>query len=214
MRITSQEHGKSFLDNNDVTVIGRIESGLIKCAPDGCGICYRGMIGIPRKTGFIDTFPIIITEKIYKEIVRDNLDRDILLSGTFKSCMKTINCKPVNHQYIFANYAETNTDFYENGFNNVIHLSGTICKPLKPRDLPLSKVYYYAVAVNRGKETDYIPCTAKSDVCELDLSTLKVGDRIELEGRLVAREHHIAETREKRISRECRVGEILSIDYK
>lgn len=214
MNISSQNGGKNFPDVNDVTLIGKIESELIKCAPDGKGICYRGIIGVPRKSGYIDKQPIIITEKIYKEHVRDNLDKDILLTGTFVSGMKIISNKPVNLQYVFSDHAENDTSFYEHQFNNVMHISGTICKPLKPRDLPLSRVYYYCVAVNRGREADYIPCTAQNDICDLNLESLQVGDRIDLEGRLVAREHHIAGTRELRISRECRVSEILSIDYK
>ena len=74
--------------------------------------------------------------------------------------------------------------------SNSIYLDGFICKPPVFRETPFGRqITDLLIAVNRDyNKSDYIPCIAWGRSA-LYLSDCKVGDRLQLEGRIQSREY-------------------------
>ena len=74
---------------------------------------------------------------------------------------------------------------------NEIHLKGTICKTPLVRKTPGGRVITdICLAVNRdnSKKSDYIPCIGWNKGAKL-LGELKVGDKLDIEGRIQSRDY-------------------------
>ena len=81
-------------------------------------------------------------------------------------------------------------EFCDDEPENVVYLSGTICKPPKLRQTPLGReICDLLIAVNRPLgRSDYLPCICWGQSAQ-EVSEFAVGQPIELDGRIQSRDY-------------------------
>lgn len=147
---------------------------------------YEFTLSVKRLSGQCDFIPITISERLMDGI---NLlsGSFITVNGQFRSYNKQCDNKSKLMLTVFARSVE---EFNEEINPNSIVLSGYICKEPMYRTTPFKReICDMLIAVNRAyNKSDYIPCIAWGRNARY-VNTLKVGDRIELNGRIQSREY-------------------------
>lgn len=173
-------------ENNRIVVVGILDKKAeFSHRYDSCNVFYKTNIIVERFNGTKDILPVMISNN---KIDGDWLGMKCMVEGTIRTYNKKINEKKSLVLYIFAEKIVP-VMFYEPNINEGF-LDGFICKEPIYRLTPLKKqITDLIVAVNRplGK-TDYIPCICWGSVAK-EFSTLQVGTRILLNGRLQSREY-------------------------
>lgn len=182
------------IKNNQVTLSGEIVSNFeFSHELYGEGF-YTAMLARERISGQKDIIPITVSNRLV-DVGADWAGRFVKVSGQFRSYNKHEERK--NHLVLsvfvreFEEYEEMT--FTDN--DNRISLDGYICKQPIYRKTPLDReIADILLAVNRpyGK-SDYIPCIAWGRNTRF-ASSLEVGTRLQIEGRIQSREY------QKRIS--------------
>jgi len=180
------------MENNRVTLIGRIHSPLTfshKMYGEGF---YTFYLAVSRLSDYVDILPVTISERLINNMDL-NVDKQILIEGQLRSYNKFIDGHNRLVLTIFAR--DLSLDFENNKNPNQIYLNGFICKPPIYRTTPFNReITDILLAVNRPyNKSDYIPAIAWGRNARFS-ETLSVGDNIKIWGRVQSR------TYQKRLS--------------
>lgn len=178
------------IENNQVTLSGEITSNFeFNHEVFGEGF-YTAMLSAERESGTKDIIPIMVSDCLV-DIKADWKGRLAKVSGQFRSYNKHEENK---NRLILSVFVREFEEFEELPFSdnssNHISLDGCICKQPIYRKTPLGReISDILLAVNRpyGK-SDYIPCIAWGRNA-IFASSLEVGTRLQIEGRIQSREY-------------------------
>jgi len=174
-------------DTNIVYLRGEIDSNM-EFSHEIFGEKYfNTKIKINRLSESYDTLPLTISERLLQEIDMDNNNK-VNVIGQLRSYNKNIDNK--NRLVLTVFVREINESEDENKDPNSIFLDGYICKEPVYRKTPLGReITDLLIAINRPyNKSDYIPSIVWGRNAKF-AKTLKVGDRIQMWGRVQSREY-------------------------
>ncbi len=174
-------------DTNIVNLKGKIENDLQFSHEIFGEKFYTTKIKINRLSDSYDVLPITISERLLEEI---NLEEEkiVKVTGQLRSYNKNIDNKNRLVLTIFVREIEAEDE--DSKDPNSIFLDGYICKDPIYRKTPLGReITDLLVAINRPyNKSDYIPSIVWGRNAKFAKS-LKVGDRIQMWGRVQSREY-------------------------
>lgn len=145
-------------------------------------------MSIPRESGNIDTVPVMVSERMCN-IEDINVGKLYEVVGQFRSYNRHEEKK---NRLILSVFAVELNPVTEDEFigENHIDLDGYVCKEPVYRKTPLGReIADLLIAVNRAYgKSDYIPCITWGRNARF-ASTLEVGQRVQLQGRIQSREY-------------------------
>lgn len=174
-------------DTNIVNLKGRIENNLQFSHEIFGEKFYTTKIKINRLSDSYDVLPITISERLLEEIDL-NENKLVKVTGQLRSYNKNIDNKNKLVLTVFAREIKV-VDGEAKDPNNIF-LDGYICKDPIYRKTPLGReIADLLVAINRPyNKSDYIPSIVWGRNAKFAKS-LKVGDRIQMWGRVQSREY-------------------------
>lgn len=184
------------IKNNQVTLSGEIVSNFeFSHEVYGEGF-YTAMLAIERKSGQKDIIPIMVSDRLV-DTGADWIGHFVRVSGQFRSYNRHEGERNRLVLSVFVRDLKTWIEEVDGipDAENYISLDGYICKQPTYRKTPFGReISDVLLAINRpyGK-SDYIPCVAWGRNAGF-ASTLEVGTRLKIEGRIQSREY------QKRIS--------------
>ena len=145
------------------------------------------MLGIERRSGYVDEINIMISERlIYERSLY--VDDFVEITGQVRTYNESVGGKNKLNVVVFAREIE----IVEEGFyyENYIFLEGFLCKSPIKRTSPMGRdICDMMLAVNRMyNKSDYIPCIAWGRNANF-AETLTVGTKVFIEGRIQSREY-------------------------
>ena len=150
-------------------------------------IFYTFVLGIERRSGYIDEINIMVSERL----IFDNPPREgdfVEIKGQIRTYNEIVDEKNKLNVVVFAKEIYQSENF---GYNeNYIYLEGFLCKDPLKRTSPLGReICDMMLAVNRMyNKSDYIPCIAWGRNAGY-AEKLGVGTKLALEGRIQSREY-------------------------
>lgn len=177
---------ENIMENNLVTLSGKIsEDPVFSHQVFGEGF-YETKMEVERLSTQKDVIPVTISERLIQEVGLEKGDY-LTFEGQFRSYNKIIDGKSKLMLTVFVRECSDNP-LKEN--ENVIELTGYVCKPPVYRTTPFKReIADVLIAVNRAyNKSDYIPCIAWGRNARF-ASRLEVGDKVELVGRIQSREY-------------------------
>ncbi|GIM31503.1 single-stranded DNA-binding protein [Paraclostridium bifermentans] len=200
-------------DTNIVNLRGELEEELTFSHEIFGEKFYSARIKIHRLSDTYDVLPITISERLLEEV---NLNENNLvdLVGQLRSYNKNIDNKNKLVLTVFAREIKV-VDGEAKDPNNIF-LDGYICKDPIYRKTPLGReIADLLVAINRPyNKSDYIPSIVWGRNAKF-AKNLKVGDRIQMWGRVQSRDYEkkleSGET-EKRVAYEVSISKIKKLD--
>ena len=150
-------------------------------------IFYTFVLGIERRSGYIDEINIMVSERL----IFDNPPREgdfVEIKGQIRTYNEIVDEKNKLNVVVFAKEMYQSENF---GYNeNYIYLEGFLCKEPLKRTSPLGReICDMMLAVNRMyNKSDYIPCIAWGRNAGY-AEKLGVGTKLALEGRIQSREY-------------------------
>lgn len=206
------------IENNRVSIIGEIISDFqFSHEVFGEGF-YLVNVSVNRLSDMVDVIPLMISERLV-DVTKDYRGMKIEAVGQFRSYNRHEGEKNKLILSIFVREMQLVDDEEipeEQSRSNQIFLDGFVCKPPIYRKTPLGReIADILIAVNRpyGK-SDYIPCIAWGRNARY-ASTIEVGGRLQIWGRIQSREYTKKlndEEVEKRVAYEVSVSKIDVID--
>lgn len=182
---------KSTTDNvyetNKAIVAGSVMSPLKFSHKTYGEAFYTFVLGIERRSGYIDEINVMISERlIYESSLYEGDFVEIV--GQVRTYNESADGRNKLNVVIFAREIETGLS--EEYFENYIYLEGFLCKPPIKRTSPLGRdICDLMIAVNRMyNKSDYIPCIAWGRNANY-ADKLEVGTKVYLEGRIQSREY-------------------------
>lgn len=176
--------------NNQVVLSGEI-AGNFEFSHEVYGEgFYTAMLASERTSGQKDIIPVMVSERLV-DVKADWTERFVRLFGQFRSYNRHEGER--NHLVLSVfvrEFGEFEEMPFSDNYSNRITLDGYICKQPNYRETPLGwEIADILLAVNRpyGK-SDYIPCIAWGRNARF-ASGLKVGTRLQIEGRIQSREY-------------------------
>lgn len=146
---------------------------------------YTFTLEVDRLSGAKDTLRVIIPEDV---LYASDLSGGemVTVRGQIRSYNSRMPGGRKLHVFVYAEQMDTSS---AEAVNDVT-LCGTICKPPVFRRTPLGReICDIMLAVNRAyHRTDYLPCIVWGRTAQ-QISSLRVGTRLELLGRLQSREY-------------------------
>lgn len=187
--------GKS--DNNKVMLAGKI------VAPLEFQIEYKGevfcktILQVKRQSGQCDLIPLLLSERLLND-TKNYEGQLVCVTGQFRSYNNHEQIKTRLLLHAFVKELNLLNSVEEAGSINEILLHGFLCKPPVYRKTPLGReIADVLLAVNREYgRTDYIPCIVWGRNARY-VSRLKVGDQVQVTGRIQSREYEKMEASEK-----------------
>lgn len=182
---------KSTTDNvyetNKAIVAGSVSSPLKFNHKTYGEAFYTFVLGIERRSGYVDEINVMISERLIYESSLYEGDF-VEIAGQVRTYNESIDGRNKLNVVIFAREIETGLS--EEYFENYIYLEGFLCKPPIKRTSPLGRdICDLMIAVNRMyNKSDYIPCIAWGRNANY-ADNLKVGTKVYLEGRIQSREY-------------------------
>lgn len=174
---------------------------------------YSAKIKIHRLSDTYDILPITISERLLQEV---NLNENNLVDvvGQLRSYNKNINSRNKLVLTVFAREIKV-VDGEAKDPNNIF-LDGYICKEPIYRKTPLGReIADLLVAINRPyNKSDYIPSIVWGRNAKF-AKNLKVGDRIQMWGRVQSRDYEKkleSGEVEKRVAYEVSISKIKRLD--
>lgn len=148
---------------------------------------YTFVLGIERRSGYVDEINIMISERlIYERSLY--VDDFVEITGQVRTYNESVGGKNKLNVVVFAREIE----IVEEGFyyENYIFLEGFLCKSPIKRTSPMGRdICDMMLAVNRMyNKSDYIPCIAWGRNANF-AETLTVGIKVFIEGRIQSREY-------------------------
>ena len=150
-------------------------------------IFYTFVLGIERRSGYIDEINSMVSERL----IFDNPPREgdfVEIKGQIRTYNEIVDEKNKLNVVVFAKEIYQSENF---GYNeNYIYLEGFLCKEPLKRTSPLGReICDMMLAVNRMyNKSDYIPCIAWGRNAGY-AEKLGVGTKLALEGRIQSREY-------------------------
>lgn len=182
---------KSTTDNvyetNKAIVAGSVMSPLKFSHKTYGEAFYTFVLGIERRSGYIDEINVMISERlIYESSLYEGDFVEIV--GQVRTYNESADGRNKLNVVVFAREIETGLS--EEYFENYIYLEGFLCKPPIKRTSPLGRdICDLMIAVNRMyNKSDYIPCIAWGRNANY-ADKLEVGTKVYLEGRIQSREY-------------------------
>ena len=174
-------------DTNIVYLRGEIDSNMEFSHEIFGEKFFNIKIKINRLSESYDTLPLTVSERLLQEIDMDNNNK-VNVVGQLRSYNKNIDNK--NRLVLTVFVREINESEDENKDPNSIFLDGYICKEPVYRKTPLGReITDLLIAINRPyNKSDYIPSIVWGRNAKF-AKTLKVGDRIQMWGRVQSREY-------------------------
>lgn len=199
------------IENNQVTVMGKIVSGfLFSHEIYGEGF-YMMDVEVERLSDSTDIIPVMVSDRLI-DVTQNYTGVNVCIGGQFRSYNRHEEKKNKLVLSVFAREIDFIEEMEENAKTNQIFLDGFICKEPIYRKTPLGReIADLLLAVNRpyGK-SDYIPCICWGRNARF-ASTFQVGDRCMIWGRIQSREYMkkiTEEELEKRIAYEVSVSKL------
>ena len=150
-------------------------------------IFYTFVLGIERRSGYMDEINIMVSERlIFEQTLRIN--DFVEIKGQVRTYNEFTEGKNKLNVVVFAKEICISENF---GYNeNYIYLEGFLCKPPLKRTSPLGRdICDLMLAVNRMyNKSDYIPCIAWGRNAGY-AEQLGVGTKLTIEGRIQSREY-------------------------
>ncbi len=174
-------------DTNVVNLIGELDSNLEFSHEIFGEKFYNTKIKINRLSDSYDILPITISERLLEDIDFEN-NKLVSITGQLRSYNKNIDNK--NRLVLTVFVRDLKVSEKDNKDPNSIFLDGYICKAPVYRKTPLGReITDLLVAINRPyNKSDYIPSIVWGRNAKFAKS-LKVGDRIQMWGRVQSREY-------------------------
>lgn len=150
-------------------------------------IFYTFVLGIERRSGYVDEINIMVSERL----IFENPPREgdfVEIKGQVRTYNEIIDDKNKLNVVVFAREIYLSENF---GYNeNYIYLEGFLCKAPLKRTSPLGReICDLMLAVNRMyNKSDYIPCIAWGRNAGY-AEKLGVGTKLVIEGRIQSREY-------------------------
>ncbi len=172
---------------NVVNLIGELDSNLEFSHEIFGEKFYNTKIKINRLSDSYDILPITISERLLEDIDFEN-NKLVSVTGQLRSYNKNIDNK--NRLVLTVFVRDLKVSEEDNKDPNSIFLDGYICKAPVYRKTPLGReITDLLVAINRPyNKSDYIPSIVWGRNAKFAKS-LKVGDRIQMWGRVQSREY-------------------------
>ena len=180
---------EKIIENNQVTVMGEIVSGFSYSHEIYGEGFYLANVSVERISGNCDIIPVMVSDR-FVDVKEDCTGAVVRVSGQFRSYNRHENGHGKLVLSVFARELCFIKDLGEGSNLNQIALDGYICKEPIYRKTPLGReVADLLLAVNRpyGK-SDYIPCICWERNARY-ASSLKVGERCTIHGRIQSREY-------------------------
>lgn len=187
--------GKS--DNNKVMLAGKIVAPLKFQMEHKGEAFYRTILQVNRQSGQCDLIPLILSERLLDD-TKNYEGQLVCVTGQFRSYNNHEQIKTRLLLHAFVKELNLLNSVEEVGSVNEILLHGFLCKPPVYRKTPLGReIADVLLAVNREYgRTDYIPCIVWGRNARF-ASGLKVGDQVQVTGRIQSREYEKMEESEK-----------------
>lgn len=150
-------------------------------------IFYTFVLGIERRSGYIDEINVMVSERLIFENP-PHIDDFLEIKGQVRTYNEQVGEKNKLNVVVFAKEIYLSENF---GYNeNYIYLEGFLCKPPLKRTSPLGReICDMMLAVNRMyNKSDYIPCIAWGRNAGY-AEKLGVGTKLAVEGRIQSREY-------------------------
>lgn len=150
-------------------------------------IFYTFVLGIERRSSYIDEINIMVSERL----IFDNPPRIndyIEIKGQVRTYNELLEGRNKLNVVVFAKEIYTSENF---GYNeNYVYLEGFLCKEPVKRTSPLGRdICDLMLAVNRMyNKSDYVPCIAWGRNAGY-AESLSVGTKLSIEGRIQSREY-------------------------
>ena len=150
-------------------------------------IFYTFVLGIERRSGYIDEINIMLSESL----IFDNTPRPgdyVEIKGQVRTYNELSEGRNKLNVVVFAKEIYMSENF---GYNeNYVYLEGFLCKEPLKRTSPLGReICDLMLAVNRMyNKSDYIPCIAWGRNAGY-AESLGVGTKLSVEGRIQSREY-------------------------
>ena len=187
--------GKS--DNNKVMLAGKIVAPLKFQMEHKGEAFYRTILQVKRQSGHCDLIPLILSERLLDDM-KNYEGQLVSVVGQFRSYNSHEQTKTCLLLHTFVKELDILDSDEEAGSMNEIFLQGFLCKEPVYRKTPLGReIADVLLAVNREYgRTDYIPCIVWGRTARY-VSRLKVGDQVQVTGRIQSREYEKMEESEK-----------------
>ena len=187
--------GKS--DNNKVMLAGKIVAPFKFQMEHKGEAFYRTILQVKRQSGQCDLIPLLLSERLLDD-TKNYEGQLVSVVGQFRSYNSHEQTKTCLLLHTFVKELDILDSDEEAGSMNEIFLQGFLCKEPVYRKTPLGReIADVLLAVNREYgRTDYIPCIVWGRNARF-VSRLKVGDQIQVTGRIQSREYEKMEESEK-----------------
>lgn len=180
-----------MITNNKAYMIGKIaKKPVFSHEVYGEGF-YIFHIEAPRKSGNVDTLPVVVSERLV-DINRLDVDRTVVINGQIRSYNQHIDG---THSHLILSIFAGEIDILEDveiplDTNNSIEIVGHLCKAPTYRTTPQGReVCDIMMAVNRAYgKSDYIPCIVWGRNARF-AGRLEAGEHIQIQGRFQSREY-------------------------
>ena len=200
-----------IIENNQVTIMGKVATEFsFSHEVFGEGF-YMVEVEVKRLSNSEDRIPLMISERLI-DVTQDYTGEYIMVHGQFRSYNRHEEQKNRLVLSVFVREISFMEEEPDGTKTNSIWLDGYICKEPIYRKTPLGReIADLLLAVNRpyGK-SDYIPCICWGRNARY-ASTFKVGEHVQLLGRIQSREYvkRISDTEtEKRVAYEVSVSKL------
>lgn len=150
-------------------------------------IFYTFVLGIERRSGYIDEINIMVSERLIFENP-PRVNDFVEIKGQVRTYNELAEGKNKLNVVVFAKEIYLSENF---GYNeNYVYLEGFLCKEPLKRTSPLGRdICDLMLAVNRMyNKSDYIPCIAWGRNAGY-AESLGVGTKLSVEGRIQSREY-------------------------
>ena len=200
-------------DTNIVNLCGELEDNLEFSHEIFGEKFYNAKIKINRLSDSSDILPMTISERLIQELDFEK-NKHVNVIGQLRSYNKNVGEK--NKLILTVFVREIKPIDEENKDPNRIYLDGYICKRPTYRKTPLGReITDLLVAINRPyNKSDYIPSIVWGRNAKF-ARNLKVGDRIQMWGRIQSREYEKKideETIVKKVAYEVSVSKIKKVE--
>lgn len=204
-------------NNNMLKLAGSIEEITLAYTDEEKGEkFYRIVLKVDRLSGNVDTLPIICSEKLLFDVEHE-VGSLISVTGYIRT--RNYNDEEGRSHLDIFGYVHTITgigsyDEIDAKINNVVKISGYICRPVRNRKTLKTKreITDLVVAVKRPYDRrDYIPCIAWSRNAVL-AANRSMGDEVYIIGRFQDRQYHKKDTDEVFTAYEISVIDLQVLD--
>lgn len=150
-------------------------------------IFYTFVLGIERRSGYIDEINVMVSERLIFENP-PRINDFVEIKGQIRTYNETFEGRNKLNIVVFAKEISLSDNF---GYNeNYVYLEGYLCKSPLRRTSPLGRdICDLMLAVNRMyNKSDYIPCIAWGRNAGY-AESLGIGTKLAVEGRIQSREY-------------------------